>query len=247
MKISDVTKIRYIKLGEGGKWAKDCFEQKIIRLGYSSGADEVFDLASNKHWSGVEKYWQSHGKSIGVSKTFTNQIKDFFNDDGSTLWITFEDGYLYYCFSDGLAKYQDSQFPSNSTTSFKKAKNGWSNLDVNGNALLVTHLSGMITKTQAYDESIEKELADINAQNKDLLADTDYPAPDAEQKALKKDYSAEPHDHAVLKNSYRSDFTVAGGKTPPAKTTNDLPMGNNSPMTKTKRPPRPATGANPRG
>jgi len=87
----------------------------------------------------------------------------------------------------------------------------------------------------------------IESENKDLLTDTDYPAPDAAQKALSADYSAPYDEHAVLKNSYRSDFTVAGGKTPPAKTTNDLPMGNDSPMTKTKRPPRPATGANPRG
>ena len=70
---------------------------------------------------------------------------------------------------------------------------------------------------------------------------------DIEQKALKKDYSAPYDEHAVLKNTYRSDFTVAGGKTPPAKTTNDLPMGTTSPMTKVKRPPRPATGANPKG
>lgn len=102
-------------------------------------------------------------------------------------------------------------------------------------------------QTQAYDESIEKELSDINAQNKDLIADTDYPAPDAEQKALSQDYGSDPYQHAVLKNEYRSDFTVAGGKTPPAKTTNDVPMGNKSPMTDIKRPPRPATGANPRG
>jgi hypothetical protein len=51
----------------------------------------------------------------------------------------------------------------------------------------------------------------------------------------------------VLKNAYRSDFTVAGGKTPAAKTTNELPQGTKSPMTNIKRPARPATGANPRG
>ncbi len=101
--------------------------------------------------------------------------------------------------------------------------------------------------TTAYEDSMADEKEKIEDQNKDLLTDTDYPAPDAEQKALSKDYSAEPHDHAVLKNAYRSEFTVAGGKTPPAKTTNDLPMGTSSPMTKVKRPPRPATGANPRG
>ena len=101
--------------------------------------------------------------------------------------------------------------------------------------------------TTPYEESVDVERERVEEENKDLLTDTDYPAPNAEQKALSKDYSAEPHDHAVLKNAYRSEFTVAGGKTPPAKTTNDLPMGTSSPMTKVKRPPRPATGANPRG
>jgi hypothetical protein len=101
--------------------------------------------------------------------------------------------------------------------------------------------------TTAYEDSMAEEKEKIEDQNKDLLTDTDYPAPDAEQKALSKDYSADPYQHAVLKNTYRSEFTVAGGKTPPAKTTNDLPMGDKSPMTKVKRPPKPATGSNPRG
>jgi hypothetical protein len=101
--------------------------------------------------------------------------------------------------------------------------------------------------TSAYEDSMAEEKEKVEEQNKDLLTDTDYPAPDAEQKALSKDYSANPYQHAVLKNTYRSEFTVAGGKTPPAKTTNDLPMGDKSPMTKVVRPPKPATGANPRG
>ena len=104
----------------------------------------------------------------------------------------------------------------------------------------------IIMLTTPHEEGMDSERERVAAQNKDLL-DTDYPAPDAEQKALIADYSAPYDKHAVLKNTYRSDFTVAGGKTPPAKTTNDLPMGNTSPMTKVKRPPRPATGANPKG
>jgi hypothetical protein len=113
--------------------------------------------------------------------------------------------------------------------------------------LLFLDPNRIIMLTTPHEEGMDAERKKIEDQNKDLLTDTDYPAPDTEQKALSKDYSAPYDEHAVLKNSYRSDFTVAGGKTPPAKTTNDLPMGNNSPMTKTKRPPRPATGANPRG
>ena len=101
--------------------------------------------------------------------------------------------------------------------------------------------------TQPYVDSIDNEISEINTQNKDLIADTDYPAPNAEQQALKKDYSGDPYKHAVLQNAYRSDFTVAGGKTPPAKTTNDIKQDNKSPMTDVKRMPRPATFATPRG
>jgi hypothetical protein len=105
----------------------------------------------------------------------------------------------------------------------------------------------IIMLTTPHEESMATEKTKIEDQNKNLLTDTDFPAPDAEQKALSKDYSAPYDEHAVLKNAYRSNFTVAGGKTPPAMTTNDLPMGNDSPMTKIKLPPRPATGAKPRG
>jgi hypothetical protein len=105
----------------------------------------------------------------------------------------------------------------------------------------------IVMQTQPHVDGLVDEMDRIESENKDLLADTDYPAPDAEQRALKKDYSTGPYDHAVLKNAYRSDFTVAGGRTPPAKTTNQLPQGNKSPMTTIKRQPKPATGANPRG
>lgn len=101
--------------------------------------------------------------------------------------------------------------------------------------------------TTPYEQSIDKELSDIQAQNKDLLDNTEYPSPDVEQTALKKDYGVEPHQHQVLNNAYRSEFSVAGGVTPAAQTTNDLPQGNTSPFATIKRPPRPATGAQPQG
>lgn len=104
----------------------------------------------------------------------------------------------------------------------------------------------IVMNTTPYEESLNSEAAKIADQNKDLL-NSPYPAPDKEQKALSKDYGTGPYDHEVLKNAYRSDFTVAGGKTPPAKTTNELPQGDKSPMTNIKRTSKPATGRNPRG
>jgi hypothetical protein len=92
-----------------------------------------------------------------------------------------------------------------------------------------------------WSEGMDKELLGI-ADQKDLLT-SDYPAPNAEQQQLKKDYAAAGKDKEVVKNSAsEAKFTIAGGKTPPAVTTNDLPQGIKSPMTTVKRPPKPATG-----
>lgn len=105
----------------------------------------------------------------------------------------------------------------------------------------------VVMSTRDYNDSMVDEYESIKDENQDLLKDTDYPKNTPEQKGLKRDYGAEAHDHVVLKNQYRSDFTVAGGKTPAAKTTNDLPQGTASPFSRVKRQPKPATGANPRG
>lgn len=105
----------------------------------------------------------------------------------------------------------------------------------------------VLMQTPNYSDNNEEERKEIDDQNKELLTDTDFPAPDAKQKALSKDYATGPYDHAVLKNAYRSDFTIAGEKTKPAETTNDIPQGTTSPMSTVKRPPKPATGRNPRG
>lgn len=91
-------------------------------------------------------------------------------------------------------------------------------------------------------EGMDKELVGIEDQNQDVLT-SPYPANSKEQNDLKKDYAAVGADKQVVKNSAEdATWTVAGGKTPKAETTNDLPQGVKSPMTNVKRPPRPATG-----
>ena len=100
--------------------------------------------------------------------------------------------------------------------------------------------------TLKWQEGMDKELLGI-ADQKDLLT-SEYPPTDAEQKRIKKDYAAAAQDKEVVKNSAsQARFTVAGGKTPPAKTTNDLPQGIKSPMSNVKRPAKPATGKQPQG
>jgi hypothetical protein len=111
----------------------------------------------------------------------------------------------------------------------------------------IAHLLGLdedriCVQQKDYAEAMDRELLGISEQ-KDLLTDTNYPADTKEQKDLIKDYSAVGRDKQVVRNSAEdATWTVAGGRTPPAETTNDLPMGVKSPMTAMKRPPRPAVG-----
>ena len=95
----------------------------------------------------------------------------------------------------------------------------------------------LVMHTMGYDDGMVDEIEAIQDQNQNLLADTDFPADTKEQKELKKDYSADPYDHDVLQNSYRSRFTVAGGKTARAHTTNELPEGEKSPIGGTNKLP----------
>jgi len=111
----------------------------------------------------------------------------------------------------------------------------------------MAHLLGLdedriCVQQKDYAEGMDREILGISEQ-KDLLTDTKYPADSKEQRDLKKDYAAVGKDKQVVRNSAEDAvWTVAGGRTPPAETTNDLPMGVKSPMTAMKRPPRPAVG-----
>ena len=97
-----------------------------------------------------------------------------------------------------------------------------------------------------WSEGMDQELLGIKDENSPAVLQKDYPADSAEQKRLKKEY-ADGNQQVVRNSAADAKWTVAGGRTPPAVTTNDLPQGVTSPMSRVKRPPRPATGRNPQG
>ncbi len=96
-----------------------------------------------------------------------------------------------------------------------------------------------------YADTIDAELLGIADQNKDLL-NSAYPEPTKEQKDLSKDYG-EGNQQVVKNSAEEALWTVAGGKTQAATFTSSLPMGDKSPLTDIKRPPKPATGNHPKG
>lgn len=83
-------------------------------------------------------------------------------------------------------------------------------------------------------------LASAEAEESPVL-DKDLPNANAVQKAAS---TAHADAEVVIKNSAEgAKFTVAGGKTAPAQTTNDLPQGKKSPIGGTNKLPTPRSAA----
>jgi len=109
-------------------------------------------------------------------------------------------------------------------------------------SLLGIQASRVRTCDLEWSIGMDQELMGIEQQPSPVLTNA-YPADSAEQKQAAKEYSAVGADKSVVKNSASdAEWTVAGGKTPPAVTTNDLEQGTKSPMSTIKRPAKPAVG-----
>ena len=91
--------------------------------------------------------------------------------------------------------------------------------------------------TAPYDDAANKTAANMETSP---VLEKDLPAATADQKAA----SAAHADAAVIKNSAAgAKYSIAGGRTAPAETTNNLPMGVKSPIGGTNRKPVPKSNA----
>jgi hypothetical protein len=142
-------KVLFIKLGATGKFEHDCIENEphTIRLDYSE-ADHELCLAGK--WDELRSYYLTQTKTTpGAASNHVNQIKAFYNAGDDTLWITFYNNKLWWCFAEtGI------ELISEDNTKVRKVIGGWSDKDINGKELLQENLSGKLLKTQGYRGTI---------------------------------------------------------------------------------------------
>ncbi len=139
-------RVRYIKLGEEGIWENECIENGIIRFGSDSTRDERLRLCLHGRWDELTKSFMAEGRKKGTATRFTNETRLFFEDDGSTLWITFVGECLCWGFLESPA-------PERHTDGhgvWRTVKGGWRKTDLNGEPLTKDLLSGALTKLAAY-------------------------------------------------------------------------------------------------
>lgn len=136
----------FIKLGTGGSWSHECIEKGIIKIGFNEIGIE--DIESNK-WGEIRDYY-SKRTSAPWAAIYTNQIKNFYQADEQTLWITFYNQKLWWC----LTKKPIDENPDK--TKYKQTVSGWSSKNIFKKELLMNNLSGTLLAVQGFRSTICK-------------------------------------------------------------------------------------------
>jgi hypothetical protein len=140
-------KVLFIKLGEGGNYEKDCIEHsQTIRLNYKE-VDHA--LCKEGKWDEVYNYFtQIKNTTSAVATSHTNQIRQFYEEEESTLWITFSSNKLWWCFSEPRIVLMPDK------SKIRPVIGKWSDKDINGNLLLGSNISGKLLRTQGFRGTI---------------------------------------------------------------------------------------------
>jgi len=147
------TKVLFIKLGKGGDFTKNCIENNYLKLDYRT-VDH--DLCLKRKWDEVyDHFLINENTTKSVAKSHTNQIKQFYEEDENTLWVTFHNNSLWWCFSKPEIKKDKNNLKT------RPVIGKWSDTDITGKKLLFSNLSGMLTKTQGFQGTICK----VNAED----------------------------------------------------------------------------------
>jgi Restriction endonuclease len=146
--------IRYIKLGKGGVYEEQCLAKGILRLGFHFTPHEAA-LANDIETMRAAAL--DHRGNVQTSSSDARQVADFYALSANTLWITFINGRLYWCFADETVEWINAE-RSDSEHAFRirRCKTQWRHTDLLGAPLRISELNGGLTKVAAYRGSICK-------------------------------------------------------------------------------------------
>ncbi len=143
------TEVRFIKLGEKGEWEKSCIEDDgTLRLGFKSNQHREC-LAGE--WETVREFWLAERNgNQGQATNDLREIRSFYEMPPTTLWVTFYNRLLYWCFADSEVVELDDK------SRIRKAIHGWSckSLSRAGTILHVANIDGRVSKVQGYKRTI---------------------------------------------------------------------------------------------
>jgi len=134
----------YLKLGRQGLWEDDLKDGRKARIGWSDiDIEDILKENWDKIKGEIEEDYKIRGKKTGATQDF-NALQIFCKATDEDVFITFHYGKLYWCILDNSDVLQDE------ISKFRTTKIRWCSTDIKGKSLEISHISGMITKTQGF-------------------------------------------------------------------------------------------------
>lgn len=142
--------VRYIELGDGGRWAHNAIEHGYVAFGYRS-VPHATCVAED--WDGVRRLLRDR-KSEGAKTAGVNEVAQFYELGSDCLWITFAQGHLWWCFAE--EEVVETNDEDDGPSRFRRAIGGWRKTDLAGRPLRVSQISSKLTQTANFRATICK-------------------------------------------------------------------------------------------
>ena len=145
------TTVRYVKNGGGGRWRPAAKASEQIHLGWKGIPRE---LLMKPDFAEIERLMKVHyGAKPGAMQDF-NQLHDLLSAPSQHVWMTFEDGYMWWCtVLDGATVNPDGE-SSNMGNFWLACDCPWSNRSLNGKLLAKTDLPGTVTTVAGFKGTV---------------------------------------------------------------------------------------------
>ena len=147
--------VRYVKNGLRGGWWDAAKRGKQVHLGWSSVPHDLLANPSEKKIEAIIRRFHTKRKvPQGTAKTDFRQLMTALDTPSQHLWITFENGYLWWC------TVRDGAIPNPSGKSAKgghfwlRCDRSWSNKSLTGKLLVQEEMPGGIRKTASFRSTI---------------------------------------------------------------------------------------------
>jgi len=141
------TSVRYVKNGRGGRWWPVAQARGQVHLGWKTVPSKLL-LKPDFH-----KIKKLYGSGPGVTQDL-NALRDLLERPSKRLWITFQDGYMWWCtVLDGPTINPKGETHKEGNF-WLVCDSPWSKLSLKGRLLAMSDLPGTVTSTAGFKGTV---------------------------------------------------------------------------------------------
>ena len=144
------SKVRYIKLGRGGRWEAASLDQGRLDWGLPTDPHEI---ALEGNWEELREHYQALRTTPGSVTADLTETQAFYDCDPDSLWITFARGKMWWAFAAPEVRWAGGDGESHGTR-YRLTRDGWHDSDLVGAPLHIDRLSSSLTQVAGYRRTI---------------------------------------------------------------------------------------------